>query len=156
MIKTSCLPGPRYEALLELLRTTEALWNASRVFFDQWELSPSQFNVLNVLRGKPEGVAQIELSRMLIMHRSNVTGLVDRLERRKLVMRKDNPSDRRVYHVSLTAAGRKLLEEILPVYYGMAEKIWGDCPAFQAREMAEALCRIRGNVEQLSRGIAAE
>ena len=120
MTKTSCLPGPRYEALLELLRTTEALWNASRVFFDQWELSPSQFNVLNVLRGKPEGVAQIELSRMLIMHRSNVTGLVDRLERRKLVMRKDNPSDRRVYHVSLTAAGRKLLEEILPVYYGMA------------------------------------
>lgn len=90
---------------------------------------------------------------MLIMHRSNVTGLVDRLERRRLVARKENSGDRRVYHVSLTAAGSKQLEEILPDYYGMAEKIWGDCPAFQAREMAEALCRIRGNVEQLSRGL---
>src|SRR5438874_74225 len=37
-------PGPRYQALLQLLRTAEALWNASRNFFARWDLSPSQFN----------------------------------------------------------------------------------------------------------------
>ena len=46
----SSTSGPRYQALIELLRTAENLWNASRVFFARWELSPSQFNVLNLLR----------------------------------------------------------------------------------------------------------
>ena len=27
-------PGPRYQTLLQLLRTAEALWNASRIFFE--------------------------------------------------------------------------------------------------------------------------
>src|SRR6201997_3396150 len=95
----SCTPGPRYQALLELLRTAETLWNASRVFFARWDLSPSQFNVLNLLHEQPEGCTQISLSRQLIMHRSNITGLVDRLEARGLVLRQENPADRRAFNV---------------------------------------------------------
>src|SRR5919197_4265703 len=97
-------PGPRYQALLQLLRTAEALWNASRLFFARWDLGPSQFNVLHLLYGQPEGCTQVELSRWLIMHRSNVTGLVDRLEARGLVRRRDNTNDRRAYRVVLTPA----------------------------------------------------
>ncbi|MGA2053048.1 MAG: MarR family transcriptional regulator [Opitutales bacterium] len=155
MNKNSSVPGPRYEALLQMLRTSEALWNASRIFFEQWELSASQFNILNVLRDKPEGVTQIELSRMLIMHRSNVTGLVDRLEGRGLVARHETPGDRRVYHVALTPAGSELLEEILPDYYRLAEKVWGDFPLFEANRIATVLKRIEANVEELSRTVTS-
>src|SRR5438552_11256890 len=107
-------PGPRYQALLQLLRTAEALWNASRSFFTRWDLSPSQFNVLNLLYDLSAGCTQIELSRSLIMHRSNVTGLVDRLEARGLVQRRDVAHDRRAYRVVLTTAGKKLVRQILP------------------------------------------
>src|SRR5262249_8628900 len=98
----SATPGPRYEALIELLRTAENLWNAGRVFFARWDLSPSQFNVLNLLQDHADGLTQVELSRRLIMHRSNVTGLVDRLEARHLVQRKDAPADRRAFNMVLT------------------------------------------------------
>lgn len=111
----------RYEALLQLLRTSETIWNASRLFFARWELSPSQFNILNLLGGHAQGLSQIELSRELITHRSNVTGLVDRLEERGLVSRKTVPGDRRAYSVQLTRAGARLVEEILPEYYARAE-----------------------------------
>ena len=63
MSLTVSSPGPRYRALLQLLRTAETLWNASRLFFVRWALSPSQFNVLNLLYDKPDGCTQIELSR---------------------------------------------------------------------------------------------
>lgn len=142
-------PGPRYEALLQVLRTSEAVWNASRVFFDQWDLSPSQFNVLNALDGNKEGMTQIELSRALIMHRSNVTGLIDRLEKRGLVERRDNPGDRRAYRVVLTTSGAKLLRKILPAYYAIAEAIWGSYPAVRARELAGELKKLSDNIEQL-------
>src|ERR1700733_3319928 len=101
----SATPGPRYQALIELLRTAETLWNASRIFFARWDLSPSQFNILNLLYEQPDGCTQIDLSRQLIMHRSNVTGLVDRLEARGLLQRRPNPTDRRAFKVALTDAG---------------------------------------------------
>ena len=117
--------GPRYDALMQLLRTADTIWNSSRMLFDRWEISPSQFNILNLLYNKPAGLSQVELSRALIMHRSNVTGLVDRLEARDLVKRSDIPGDRRAYRVSLTVAGKKLVSQILPEYFTAAEALWG-------------------------------
>lgn len=140
--------NPRYHALLQLLRTAETLWNASRVFFDRWKLSPSQFNVLNLLHLNPEGFTQIELSRLLIMHRSNITGLVDRLEKRGLLRRKDNPADRRAYKVTLTTAGRKLIDKILPDYYRAAENVWDNFPRTRTTQLVGDLQKLSANLNK--------
>lgn len=145
-------PGPRYAALLQLLRTAEALWNASRQFFLRWDLSPSQFNVLNLLLDQPGGCTQVELSRSLIMHRSNVTGLVDRLEGRGLVERRVKTQDRRAHRVVLTPAGRKLLGQVLPHYYEAAERVWGGLSSRRAQELVEALAGICANAEGIAAG----
>lgn len=136
-------PGPRYQALLGVLRAAESLWQASRVFFAHWDLSASQFNILNLLRDAPDGLTQSELSRELITHRSNVKGLVDRLEKRGLVARKENAKDGRAWRVVLTAAGRRLVERVLPPYYAVAEEVWGDLPSARAKTLA-------GDLEQVS------
>ena len=150
MSLTVSSPGPRYRALLQLLRTAETLWNASRLFFVRWALSPSQFNVLNLLYDQPDGCTQIELSRSLIMHRSNVTGLVNRLEARVLVQRRDSANDRRAYRVVLTVTGRKLLQEILPHYYAAAERVWGEFSASRANQLIEELTRVCANAEDVA------
>jgi DNA-binding MarR family transcriptional regulator len=142
--------GPRYRALLQLLRTAETLWNASRVFFEQWDLSPSQFNVLNLLYARPEGCTQIELSRSLIMHRSNVTGLVDRLEARGLLRRRDSANDRRAYRVRLTPAGRKRVRQILPRYYEAAEKVWDGLSVHRANRLVAELDRVCANTAKVT------
>jgi len=143
-------PGPRYRALLQLLRTAEALWNASRNFFARWDLSPSQFNVLNLLHDQSAGCTQIELSRSLIMHRSNVTGLVDRLEARGLVQRHDSAHDRRAYRVVLTRAGKKLVQQILPRYYAAAEQVWGALPVARTHQLVSELTRVCANAEKVA------
>src|SRR6266404_2854440 len=143
-------PGPRYRALLQLLRTAETLWNASRLFFTRWDLSPSQFNVLNLLYDQPDGCTQIELSRWLIMHRSNVTGLVDRLEARGLVQRRDNARDRRAYRVVLTTAGKRLVQKILPRYYAAAEQVWGALPVAHTHQLVSELTRVCANAEKVA------
>jgi len=154
MSRKSSSPGPRYQALLQLLRTAENLWNGSRIFFARWELSPSQFNILNLLLEAPDGCTQTELSRLLIMHRSNATGLIDRLEKRGLLQRKSSPTDRRAYRVVLTAAGRKLVEQILPEYYRAAEQIWGDLPASRTKKLVSDLAQLSANVESIEKKIS--
>jgi DNA-binding MarR family transcriptional regulator len=135
---------------MALLRTADALWNASRGFFAQWDLSPSQFSVLNLLRGVSDGFSQTELSRALVMHRSNVTGLVDRLEQRRLVARRENAADRRAWRVVLTPAGTALLAEILPHYDEVAEAVWGGMSLARVRALRRAL----GQIETQSAALA--
>ena len=141
---------PGYRALMELLRTADTVWNASRVFFERWDLSPSQFNVLNLLHFNPAGLSQTDLSRQLIMHRSNLTGLVDRLEKRGLVARREVAADRRAYSVVLTPAGTRLLREILPRYYEEATRVWDRLPARRATELIADLQQVTRNVKQIA------
>ncbi len=143
-------PGPHYEAMLQLLRTAETLWNSSRIFFSRWDLSPSQFNVLNLLRNNDPGLTQTELSQELLTHRSNVTGLVDRLEERGLVQRRNVPGDRRAYRVTITEAGRKLLQEILPVFYQAAEEVWSPMSTKRAKELVAELGAINTQAEVIA------
>jgi MarR family 2-MHQ and catechol resistance regulon transcriptional repressor len=141
---------PGYRALMELLRTADTVWNASRVFFERWDLSPSQFNVLNLLRFSPGGLSQSDLSRQLIMHRSNLTGLVDRLEKRGLVARREVAADRRAYSVVLTTAGTRLLRDILPRYYDEAARVWDRLPARRAAELIADLQQVAENAQQVA------
>jgi MarR family 2-MHQ and catechol resistance regulon transcriptional repressor len=141
---------PSYRALMELLRTADTVWNASRVFFERWDLSPSQFNVLNLLRFNPAGLSQTDLSRQLIMHRSNVTGLVDRLEKRGLVARREVAADRRAYNVALTAAGARLLGGILPRYYEGAAQVWDRLSTRRAAELIADLQQAAQNAQQIA------
>jgi DNA-binding MarR family transcriptional regulator len=140
---------PSYRALLELLRTADTVWNASRVFFERWDLSPSQFNVLNLLHLNPDGLSQTDLSRQLIMHRSNLTGLVDRLEKRGLVVRREVTADRRAYSVVLTAAGARLLRDILPRYYQEAARVWDRLSARRAAELIADLQQVATNAQRI-------
>ena len=140
---------PGYRALMELLRTADTLWSASRVFFVQWDLSPSQFNVLNLLRFNPAGLSQTDLSRQLIMHRSNLTGLVDRLEERGLVARREVAADRRAYSVVLTAAGARLLRDLLPRYHKEAARVWDRLPARRATELIADLQQVARNAQHI-------
>ena len=144
---------PGYRALMELLRTADTVWNASRVFFERWGISPSQFNVLNLLRLNPGGLSQTDLSHQLIMHRSNLTGLVDRLEQRGLVARREVAADRRAYSVVLTAAGAKLLRGILPQYYEGAARVWGHLPARRAAGLIAELQKAAQNTQEIAAGL---
>jgi DNA-binding MarR family transcriptional regulator len=153
--KMSLSLSPRYRVLIQLLRTAESLWNSSRAFFARWELSPSQFNVLNLLHGEPEGLSQTELSRELLMHRSNLTGLIDRLERRGLVTRGKRPGDRRSHQVRLTAEGMELLRRVLPPYHRAAEQVWAGVPDRRARQLKSELEQVCARAEALGTKLQA-
>jgi DNA-binding MarR family transcriptional regulator len=139
----------RYQALLQLLRTADTIWNASRLFFAPWGLSPSQFNVLNLLFGVPDGLSQTELGRHLIVHKSAVTGLVDRLQKRGLVGRKTVTGDRRAYRVVLTTKGNELMSRIVPEYHLRAAEVLGHLDGTQAAEFGRLLREAARNGERL-------
>lgn len=99
------------EALLEaLVRTTfEVVAVLNRTAAEQ-DLSLTQLRALAILRDREPTLAQ--LAEYLGLERSSVSGLMDRAERRGLVRRTGSNSDGRAVHVSLTADGHRLSDQL--------------------------------------------
>ncbi len=76
------------------------------------ELSITQLRLFGILRDHDPGV--LELARHLGLGKSSVSGLIDRAERRGLVMRTAAPVDGRGVIVTLTEDGRRLTERVAP------------------------------------------
>ena len=62
-----------------------------------------------------DGCLLSQLSQGLMLDKSAITGLVDRLEKKEMVERRDDPSDRRAIRIYLTKAGRAAATEALAV-----------------------------------------
>jgi DNA-binding MarR family transcriptional regulator len=79
------------------------------------QLTPSQYNVLRILRGaKPSRLACTEVSSRMVARDPDVTRLVDRLVDRGLVDRVRDRRDRRVVELGITKAGLALLKQLDP------------------------------------------
>ena len=74
---------------------------------DQGELTPVLLSVIMMLRNKPNGLRMSDISKRISATMPTATGIIDRLVKRELVVRCDDPDDRRVVIVKLTQKGRK-------------------------------------------------
>src|SRR5437588_2508184 len=90
---------------LELLRTTDLLSRALAGVLKTENLSGTQYNVLRILRGAPEGLPCGEIASRMITRDPDVTRLLDRLEKRGLVSRCRETQDRRTVLTRITPAG---------------------------------------------------
>ena len=112
-----------YELTKAVLRTADAFLRESQRLFRPHGLTAAQFNVLHILTDYPAGISQRELGDRLVVDRSNVTGLLDRLEKAGWVRRGDHPDDRRIYRVVLTPAGLALWKKIHPLYLKVVSQV---------------------------------
>ena len=78
-------------------------------------LTPPQFYVLATI-GYAGSLPFGEIGAKMMVTVSNLTGIVDRLEDKKLVLRKRDETDRRVVHVTLTDKGSKLYKNTIPLF----------------------------------------
>ncbi|HSB08307.1 MAG TPA: MarR family transcriptional regulator [Blastocatellia bacterium] len=138
------LASVNHEALLSLVRTSSLMQKLSDRFFSRYGLTDVQFNILMILseHGR-DGLSQQELSEHLIVTKSNVVGLIDRLERGGYVKREAHPSDRRFNQIVLTPKGEKLESKVEKSYFREVDKMMNILTASEKRTLIQAMERIR-------------
>jgi MarR family 2-MHQ and catechol resistance regulon transcriptional repressor len=130
-------PGVRL--IREVMATADVFLRESHRLFRPHGLTAAQFNALNVIGLTEGGLSQRELSDRLVVDRSNVTGLLDRLERAGWVKRSDDPKDRRIYRITLTPAGRRLWKQVSPRYDAVVAQVAAGVSDAKAGEALETL-----------------
>jgi DNA-binding MarR family transcriptional regulator len=105
-------PSAEEEVMLNLIRTSDRFQTSIGRLFRKYGLTPSQYNVLRILRGEGKPLPCLEIADRLIAEVPGITGLLDRLEAGGLIVRERSREDRRVVFAAITPKGTDLVGQL--------------------------------------------
>jgi len=135
---------PKSHAWAVLLSAQATLIEKIETVLAQAKLPPlAWYDVLRELEKAEGGSLRMhELARRIVLSRSNLTRLADRLEDAKLIERTDTRHDRRGYDCVVTRAGLAMRKKMWPVYKAEIERLFSrHVTVEEARTIGVALAR---------------
>lgn len=122
------------------------LQRLSKIHLEQFGLSDTEYGIIKSL--EDSALTLSKLSQLMLKVNSNITAMVDRLEKKGLVKREPDPDDRRVILVRLTEAGIRLRNEVVPKQDAFIRKLLNPLTDFETT----ALTALLGKVEKICDG----
>jgi len=106
-------------------------------------LTGAQYNVLRILRGaEPQGLACSSIAERMISHDPDMTRLLDRMEKHRLITRQRQSDDRRVVKTRITSGGLELLKRLDPAVRELHKRQFAHIAAVRVRTLAKLLDEI--------------
>jgi DNA-binding MarR family transcriptional regulator len=128
------------EALLNLMRTSDCLQRALQQRIRGFGLTSTQYNVLRILRGaQPDGLTCAAIGARLIAMEPDITRLLARLKRLKLIRQHRDRHDRRVVWTQISDAGLDLLLAMDPVIQRIPRELLGHVNGAALAELTRLL-----------------
>lgn len=146
----SRLTGDHHESLrlwLRLLTCTHLVeTHVRKALAKEFKTTLPRFDLMAQLERAPHGLQMGELSRRMLVTGGNVTGIADQLERGGLIVRTEDPADRRAYLVKLTKEGRRLFAQMAAEHETWIVKLFSGIPKREQRALHDSLSRLRGQL----------
>jgi len=105
------------QTFTKLIRAAETVTAKAHSRLPEYDLTISQFGVLEALLHLGP-LCQKDIAAKILKSTGNITQVIDNLEKRKLVVRRQNNEDRRYYNIHLTGKGRSFITAIFPEHAG--------------------------------------
>ncbi|HJV46489.1 MAG TPA: MarR family transcriptional regulator [Bacillota bacterium] len=117
-------------------------------YFGPYDITPEQWGLLNQLAEK-DGISQKTLACRVEKDQTNVTRILDQLERKGLVERKPNAEDRRSFLTYVTKEGRELSERLVPIEAQCMKEAEKGLTEEDLTRLKQILKRISQNIDNL-------
>lgn len=128
------------EAILNLMRTSDCMQRALHQRIRGWGLTSTQYNVLRILRGaQPDGLTCATIGSRMIAMEPDITRLLSRLKRLKLIRQNRDRHDHRVVWTRISDAGLDLLRTIDPLIQRLPAELLGHIDKRELGEMIRLL-----------------
>jgi hypothetical protein len=133
-----------HKAIVNIMFTDGWLSNHLRDVFKNHNLTPQQYNVLRILRGKyPEALNPSDIKSVMLDKNPDLTRLCDRLLTRKLIDRCIDGDNRRKMNIRITEDGLNMLNLIDPIMVEFNEKVTS-ITQDEAEILSNLLDKLRG------------
>ena len=113
--------------------------------YREYGLEAGWHDVLATLRrqGPPYRLRPSEFTGTLMLTSSGTTKRLDRLEQAELIAREPDPEDRRGTLITLTAAGRKLIDDVMEAHLANERRLVASLTDAEQRRLADLLRKLR-------------
>lgn len=135
-------PDNRYRFLHYMIRRMHQ--TADALYFDEtarFDTTPVQLAALRAIQLRP-GFDQLRLAHAIKLDRTTIAGVVSRLEKKGLITRDPAPHDRRSNLLSLTTAGERLLEGVIPAAERAQRRMLADFTDKERKTLFDLLERL--------------
>jgi DNA-binding MarR family transcriptional regulator len=129
--------------------TSQTMRNYVERVLKPFDLTGEQAHLLKNL-DTATGRSQNELCELAGKSPANITRILDRLEKKKLIVRRENPDDRRSSLVLQTETGSRLCSEVTELFESMSAEIERGISPKEVVEFRDILARIDTNLDRLS------
>ena len=128
------------EAVLNLMRTSDAIQRVFHLRTRHWGVTTTQYNVLRILRGaQPEGLTCAAIGARMITAEPDITRLLSRLKALKLIRQRRDRHDRRVVWTQISEAGLELLNAMDPQIHKLSIELLGHMSRAELSEFIRLL-----------------
>jgi hypothetical protein len=116
----------------------------------QFGISLARFDFLAQLVRAPNGMKMNVLSKKLMVSGGNITGLTDQLVKEELVLRQDDPSDRRSYVLICTEKGKHEFALMAQAHESWVSEILEDLDASELKRLYASLDHLKNILTPLN------
>jgi len=135
------------EVYLSILRTSSELSYAADRLFRHFHITHSQYNVLRILRGAgADGLCRNEISERMVTATSDMSRLLDRMERAGWVTRERAEDDRRQVSTHITKSGMELLAKLETPTRDFVSRLFAGIPASHLKTVLKINDQIRAQM----------
>lgn len=117
----------------------------------QFDTTLPRFDLMAQLERSPEGLKMGELSKRMMVTGGNVTGITDQLVAEGLVVREDNPADRRAYIVKLTAEGKKQFKKMAEAHEKWILELFAGIKETEKQQLHNLLALLKTHLSSVQR-----
>jgi MarR family transcriptional regulator, 2-MHQ and catechol-resistance regulon repressor len=130
----------------ELVRAYQSYATYSQTHIRELGLTPAQFDVIATL-GNTEGMTMGDVAEKTLVTKGTLTGIIDRLEQKKLVRREVPQGNRRCFMLVLTEEGERVFEDVFPSHIAHIKERFEQLTPSEMQQLQELLRKLRGLFE---------
>ena len=128
--------------VIAMARTYDDLFFQIEKSLQEYKLNISEFGVLEMLYHKGDQPVQ-KIADKILVTSGTITYVINKLEKKDLVIRRKCNKDKRIYYVSLTEKGRDYIAHIFPKHKEFLNNLFKDLSEEDKRELVENLIKFR-------------
>ena len=117
---------------------------------NQFDITQPRYDLMAQLERSPKGLKMGELSKRMMVTGGNVTGITDQLVAEGLVLREDNPKDRRAYIVKLTPQGHEAFAKMAAVHEKWVIEFFDGMKEMDRHQLYFLLASLKAHMKTIS------
>ena len=132
--------------------TSQEMRNFAERVLKPYDLTLEQFHLLKNM-SLDAGMTQRQICNLTSKTPANMSRMLDRMESKSLVARRENPADRRASQVFLTTKGESLVGEVLEEFEAFSSKLTKGITEREQQIVRKALAKIARNTQKMSEAL---